>query len=86
METTSSYVVTRPGGFGMMLSTLLCERWGDLLRYDSGVNLSHPASLLEAVASFQITEAQRTRTGFPSYPMLGLGRTYAGGVNARRLP
>jgi predicted TIM-barrel fold metal-dependent hydrolase len=54
LESSFSYILTKPRRFAEMLGTLLAAGGPDRLLFGSGVNLVHPRPLLEAFATFEM--------------------------------
>lgn len=55
LETTFSYVLTRPRVFDKILGRLITEVGSDRLLFASGNNLAHPLPLIEAFQDYQFT-------------------------------
>ncbi|MPY47497.1 amidohydrolase family protein [Streptomyces acidicola] len=65
LESVFAYIVVRPHVFAKVLGTLLRACGADRLMYGSGTNLSHPAPLLAAFATYEFPADILDQYGFP---------------------
>jgi hypothetical protein len=66
LESTFSYILTKPRIFAEALGTMLNAGGADQLLFGSGANLTHPRLLLEAFAGFEMPEDLVEERGFPT--------------------
>jgi uncharacterized protein len=65
LESTFSYILTKPRIFAEILGTLLQAGGADQLLFGSGANLTHPRLLLETFARFRMPADLVEERGFP---------------------
>jgi uncharacterized protein len=83
LETTFSYILTRPRVFAKVLGKLVTEVGSDRLLFASGNNLAHPRPLIDAFEGYQFPEALRQEFGIRS--LTDHDRENIMGLNAARL-
>jgi uncharacterized protein len=83
LETTFSYVLTRPRVFAKVLGRLVTEVGSERLLFASGNNLAHPRPLIEAFDGYQFPEALRQELGIRA--LTDQDRANIMGLNAARL-
>jgi uncharacterized protein len=83
LETTFSYILTRPRVFAKVLGKLVTEVGSDRLLFASGNNLAHPRPLIEAFEGYQFPEALRQEFGICS--LTDHDRENIMGLNAAKL-
>ncbi len=83
LETTFSYILTRPRVFAKVLGKLVTEVGSDRLLFASGNNLAHPRPLIEAFEGYQFTEANQAEFGIR--PLTDEDRANIMGLNAAKL-
>lgn len=83
LETTFSYILTRPRVFAKVLGRLVSEVGSERLLFASGNNLAHPRPLIEAFAGYQFPDAERQEFGIPA--LTAQDRANIMGLNAARL-
>ena len=64
LESTFSYLLTKPRVFAEVIGTLLSAGGADRLLFGSGANLTHPRLLLETFARFEMPEDLVEEMGF----------------------
>ena len=83
LETTFSYVLTRPRVFAKVLGKLVSEVGSDRLLFASGNNLAHPRPLIEAFDGYQFPEGYQAEFGIR--PLTDEDRANIMGLNAAKL-
>ena len=83
LETTFSYVLTRPRVFAKILGRLVTEVGSDRLLFASGNNLAHPRPLIEAFDGYQFPEEYCQEFGIR--PLTEEDRANIMGLNAATL-
>ncbi len=83
LETTFSYVLTKPKVFAKVLGKLVTELGSDRLLFASGNNLAHPRPLIEAFESYQFPEEWQQEFGIR--PLSDGDRANIMGRNAAQL-
>jgi uncharacterized protein len=83
LETTFSYILTRPRVFAKVLGKLVTAVGSDRLLFASGNNLAHPRPLIEAFDGYQFPEALQKEFGIR--PLTREDRASIMGLNAARL-
>jgi uncharacterized protein len=83
LETTFSYILTRPRVFAKLLGKLISNVGSDRLLFASGNNLAHPRPLIEAFDGYQFPEALQQEFGIR--PLTDQDRANIMGLNAARL-
>ncbi len=83
LETTFSFILTRPRVFAKVLGKLITDVGSDRLLFASGNNLAHPRPLIEAFAGYQFPEALQQEFGIR--PLTEQDRANIMGRNAARL-
>ena len=83
LETTFSYVLTKPRVFAKILGRLVTEVGSDRLLFASGNNLAHPRPLIEAFDGYQFPEEYRQEFGIR--PLTEEDRANIMGLNAATL-
>lgn len=83
LETTFSYILTRPRVFAKILGKLVTEVGSDRLLFASGNNLAHPRPLIEAFDSYQFPEEYAHEFGIRA--LTDEDRRNIMGLNALRL-
>ena len=83
LETTFSYILTRPKVFDKILGRLMTEVGSDRLLFASGNNLAHPAPLIQAFRGYQFAEQHQHEFGIR--PLTDSDRCNILGLNAVRL-
>lgn len=83
LETTFSYVLTKPRVFAKILGRLVTEVGSDRLLFASGNNLAHPRPLIEAFDGYQFPEEYRQE--FAIRPLTEEDRANIMGLNAATL-
>ena len=83
LETTFSYVLTRPRVFARILGRLVTEVGSDRLLFASGNNLAHPRPLIEAFDGYQFPEEYCQEFGIR--PLTEEDRANIMGLNAATL-
>lgn len=83
LETTFSYILTRPRVFAKILGRLITEVGSNRLLFASGNNLAHPRPLIEAFDDYQFAEEDRHEFGIRS--VTDEDRRNIMGLNALRL-
>ncbi len=83
LETTFSYVLTRPRVFAKVLGKLVTEVGSDRLLFASGNNLAHPQPLIEAFEGYQFPEEYQAEFGIR--PLTDEDRANIMGRNAAKL-
>ena len=83
LETTFSYVLTKPRVFAKVLGKLVTEVGSDRLLFASGNNLAHPRPLIEAFEGYQFDDSLREEFGIRQ--ITAEDRAAIMGLNAARL-
>jgi uncharacterized protein len=83
LETTFSYILTRPRVFAKVLGKLVTEVGSDRLLFASGNNLAHPRPLIEAFDGYQFPE--NFQHEFAIRPLTHEDRANIMGLNAAGL-
>jgi uncharacterized protein len=83
LETTFSYILTRPRVFAKVLGKLVTEIGSERLLLASGNNLAHPRPLIEAFEDYQFPAEYRQEFGIRA--LTNEDRTGIMGLNAARL-
>jgi uncharacterized protein len=83
LETTFSYILTRPRVFAKVLGTLVTAVGSDRLLFASGNNLAHPRPLIEAFDGYQFPEELQAEFGIR--PLNDEDRRNIMGLNAAKL-
>lgn len=83
LESTFSYVLTRPAAFAEVLAALLRAGGAERLLFATGANLMHPAPLLAAFRDFQLPSEVQERFGVG--PLTDSDRAQILGGNVLRL-
>jgi uncharacterized protein len=83
LETTFSYILTRPRVFAKVLGKLVTEVGSERLMFASGNNLAHPRPLIEAFEGFQFAAEHQTEFGIRA--LTDADRANIMGLNAAKL-
>jgi predicted TIM-barrel fold metal-dependent hydrolase len=83
LETTFSYILTRPRVFAKVLGRLVTEVGSERLLFASGNNLAHPRPLIEAFDGYRFPAAYRQEFGIRA--LTDQDRANIMGLNAARL-
>jgi len=83
LETTFSYVLTKPRVFAKVLGKLVTAVGSDRLLFASGNNLAHPRPLIEAFEGYQFDDSQCEEFGIRQ--ITAEDRAAIMGLNAARL-
>ena len=83
LETTFSYILTRPRVFAKVLGNLVTEVGSDRLLFASGNNLAHPWPLIDAFEHYQFPESLQQEFGIRA--LTDQDRANIMGLNAARL-
>ncbi len=83
LESTFSYILTKPRVFAKILGRLVTAVGSDRLLFASGNNLAHPRPLIEAFAGYQFRAEDQHEYGIR--PLTDQDRANIMGLNAARL-